>query len=111
MSICKSANNEQGVALFDGMDSYDKSKNTADDLLNELMMEDENSEAQQKKKKEKKWRNKINKLAKQLNLTPEEVEEKLKKEEEEKARKEEQDRQEAIRKEREAEQAEKQRKE
>lgn len=60
----------------------------ADSLLNELTREEEQTENEKAKRKQKKWRNKINKLAKQLNISTEEVEEKLKKEEEEKLKKE-----------------------
>ena len=112
LTICESSNNSKGVELFKELESqYDKSGNTAQSLLNELENEEEQSEAQQRKRKEKKWRNKINKLAKQLNLTPEEVEEKLRKEEEERARKEEQERLDAIRREKEEEIAEQKRRE
>jgi transcriptional regulator with PAS, ATPase and Fis domain len=53
----------------------------AEDLLNQLDKEEEQDEKAKAQRKLKKYRNKINKLAKQLNISPEEVEDRLKKEE------------------------------
>lgn len=59
---------------------YDVSQAKADKLLAELDEEGKNDEETAAKKKQKKWRNKINKIAKQEKITPEEVEQRLLKE-------------------------------
>jgi hypothetical protein len=46
-------------------------------LLGELIQEDENTEESKAKKKQKKWRNKVNKIAKQEGISVEEVEKRL----------------------------------
>ena len=56
------------------MNDYDKSKAQADELLAQLGEEEKNDEETAAKKKQKKWRNKINKIAKAEKITPEEVE-------------------------------------
>jgi hypothetical protein len=45
------------------------------------MQEEENLEEAKAKKKQKKWRNKVNKLAKQEGITVEEIEKRLEQEE------------------------------
>lgn len=55
--------------------------------MDELVKEDENNEEARAKRKQKKWRNKINRIAKAENISPEEVEKRL--EQEEKTRQEE----------------------
>jgi hypothetical protein len=49
-----------------------------------LNKEEENEQEAAAKRRQKKWRNKINKIAKAENISVEEVEERLKKEEEKK---------------------------
>lgn len=83
--ICQANANTEGVKIMDSFhQEYDQSKNLAESLLNELEKEDKHEEDEKAKRKQKKWRNKINKLSKQLNMTGEEVEERLAKEAEEK---------------------------
>ena len=60
---------------------YDKSRTFADELLGELMMEEEHTEKEKDKRKQKKWRNKINKIAKAEGISVEEVEKRLELEE------------------------------
>jgi ankyrin repeat protein len=85
LSICKTIKNAEGEKILEKFsDEYDTSKNLAEDLLNQLDKEDQQDVKAKAQRKVKKYRNKINKLAKQLNISPEEVEERLKKEEEEK---------------------------
>ena len=55
-------------------------KQKADKLLADLNKEDENDEKNKAKAKAKKWRNKINRIAKAEKITPEEVEARLEKE-------------------------------
>ena len=50
---------------------YDKSRAHADELLGELMQEEEHNEKEKDKRKQKKWRNKINKKAKEWNMSVE----------------------------------------
>lgn len=97
LSICTAQKNTEGEEiLLKYSAEYDTSKNLAADLLSQLEREEEKEEKAKAQRKQKKWRNKINKLAKQLNISPEEVEERLEKEEQEKLlrEKEEQKRQE-----------------
>ena len=97
LSIAQSKNNTKAAELLTECSSeLDTSKKLAESLINELEKEEEQNEEAQNKRKLKKWRNKINKLAKSLNITPEEVEERLKKEEEEKVKKAEEDRRKEI---------------
>ena len=56
---------------------YDKSRSIAEKLMVELVKEDENNEEARAKRKQKKWRNKINRIAKAENISPEEVEKRL----------------------------------
>jgi len=73
--------NVEGQKILDGMKGdYDVSQAKADKLLAELDEEGKNDEETAAKKKQKKWRNKINKIAKQEKITPEEVEQRLLKE-------------------------------
>ena len=57
---------------------YDQSGSTAQELLDELSREAEHDEEAQQKRKLKKWRNKVNKIAKTENISVEEVEKLLK---------------------------------
>jgi len=84
LNICAAQKNQAGADLLaDFQQEYDSSKNQAADLLQELAAEEEHEEEAKAKRKQKKWRNRINRLAKQMNVSPEEVEAKLQKEEEE----------------------------
>lgn len=80
----------EGVKILDQyLKEYDQSKATAQDLLDELTKEDEHDEEAKLKKKLKKFRNKVNRIAKAEKISVEEVEKRLelenqnKKEEEE----------------------------
>lgn len=87
LTICQKMKNTKGYDLLSKYaNEYDNSKNIADSILEDLEKEEEHDKDAAIKRKAKRWRQKINKLAKQLNITPEEVEERLKKEEEEKQR-------------------------
>ena len=99
MGICESKNNTEGAKILTQYSiEFDTSKTRAEDLLKELEKEDEIDEEGKGKRKLKKWRNKINKLAKSLNISPEEVEEKLLKEDQEKKQKEAEDKRKEIEK-------------
>lgn len=83
LNICHIAKNQAGVALLEALQTTcDASKSTADSLLNELDREEEQAEKSKAQRKQKKWRAKINKLAKAEGITPEEVERRLEQEEE-----------------------------
>jgi len=83
LNICHSAKNAAGVAILDSLQqTCDSSKSTADSLLNELDREEEQAEKSKAQRKQKKWRTKINRLAKAEGVTPEEVERRLEQEEE-----------------------------
>jgi hypothetical protein len=56
---------------------YDKSGSIAQDLFDELSKEAEHEEEAQQKRKMKKWRNKVNKIAKTEGISVEEVEKRL----------------------------------
>lgn len=89
LSICTAQKNTEGEEILQKYSAeYDTSKNLAADLLDQLEREEEKEEKAKAQRKLKKWRNKINKLAKQLNISPEEVEERLQKEEVEKQQRE-----------------------
>jgi len=99
LGICESKNNTEGAKILTQYSiEFDTSKTRAEDLLKELEKEDEIDEEGKGKRKLKKWRNKINKLAKSLNISPEEVEEKLLKEDQEKKQKEAEDKRKEIEK-------------
>ena len=85
LNICQNLKNEKGIAIltqFQGQ--YDQSKALADELMDELCKEEEENEEAKAKRRQKKWRNKINRIAKAENISPEEVEARLQQEEEEK---------------------------
>lgn len=85
LSICQGLKNKQGAEILEQyLDKYDSSKKTAEQLLNELEKEEEMTEEARAKRRMKKWRAKINKLAKQEGKTPEEIEQRLLLEEEQK---------------------------
>ena len=63
---------------------YDKSILVSQELLDELYQEDEKTEEAKAKNKQKKWRQKINRIAKAEGISTEEVEKRLKAEEAEK---------------------------
>ena len=78
LNICQKLKNEKGIALLlQYQGQYDESKNTAAELMNELCKEEEESEEAKAKRKAKKWRNKINRIAKAEGIKPEEVEARL----------------------------------
>lgn len=87
LSICQRLRNTAGAdTLQKYFDEFDESRNQAKDLLEELTKEEEHDEEAKAKRRLKKWRNKINRIAKQENISPEEVEARLRKEEEDRAR-------------------------
>lgn len=95
LNICQTLKNQAGVEILEKFaKECDNSKALANDLLDELMKEEEHGEEAKAKRKQKKWRNKINKIAKAEGITTEEVEKRLamedelKKEEEIRLRKE-----------------------
>ena len=88
LSICQAQKNAKGIQIMNQFKAdYDKSRSIAEKLMVELVKEDENNEEARAKRKQKKWRNKINRIAKAENISPEEVEKRL--EQEEKLRQEE----------------------
>lgn len=85
LNICHTAKNTAGVALLEDLQhTCDSSKGTADSLLSELAKEEEQAEKAKAQRKQKKWRTKINRLAKAEGITPEEVERRLEQEEDHK---------------------------
>ena len=85
LNICMTTKNSEGQKILQEFsEEYDQTKNLAKDLLNELEDEEEKQKENAAKNKQKKWRNKVNKLSKQLGISVEEVEKKLAKEAEEK---------------------------
>tara|TARA_B110000285_G_scaffold233275_1_gene306558 strand:- start:1876 stop:3093 length:1218 start_codon:yes stop_codon:yes gene_type:complete len=82
LNICHTNKNSAGVALLEALQhTCDSSKGTADSLLSELAREEEQAEKSKAQRKQKKWRTKINRLAKAEGITPEEVERRLEQEE------------------------------
>ena len=83
LNICHTAKNQAGVVLLEKLQkTCDASKSTADSLLSELDREEEQAEKSKAQRKQKKWRTKINRLAKAEGITAEEVERRLEQEEE-----------------------------
>ena len=100
LNICQTLKNPEGVKCLEQYQvEYDKSRTQAEELLEELYKEEEHDEEARARRRQKKWRNKINKIAKAENITPEEVEERLQKEEERKKQEEAQKKQEELQRE------------
>jgi ankyrin repeat protein len=79
--FCQTNKNQDGVDLLNNFTAkFDKSNNAANDLLKALEDEEEFDKEAKSKKKDKKWRNKINKIAKAEGISTEEVEKRLKEE-------------------------------
>jgi len=75
LNVCQGFKNTEGIATLEQYQiEYDSSKDIADSLLNEVQKEEQREKEAAGKRKEKKWRNKINRLAKSMNISPEEVE-------------------------------------
>ena len=75
LNICQSNKNSEGAKILEQYtDEYDSSKKQAEELLDEIQKEEEMTEEARAKRRQKKWRQKINKLAKQENKSPEEIE-------------------------------------
>jgi ankyrin repeat protein len=75
------ANADGAKILEQYQKEYDQSGSTAQDLLDELTKEQEQDEEAKAKRKLKKWRNKVNKIAKTENISVEEVEKRLQQQE------------------------------
>jgi ankyrin repeat protein len=105
------ANGDGAKILEQYQKEYDQSRLTAQDLLDELTKEEEHDEEAKLKRKQKKWRNKVNKIAKTENITVEEVEKRLEAQDRQRKEQEEQARLDEIEKEKKEAQAEIQRKE
>lgn len=78
LNICQTNKNAEGVEILEQFQQEcDNSRNLANKLLDELENEEAKGEEAKAKRKEKKWRNKVNKIAKQEGISVEEVEKKL----------------------------------
>merc|ERR1712070_156395 len=78
LSIVQKQGDKKGIDIMNRYKTdYDKSSKAADELLGELMKEEEDGEEAKAKRKQKKWRNKVNKIAKQEGKSFEEVEQRL----------------------------------
>ena len=78
LNICQTNKNSEGVEILEQFQQEcDNSRNLANKLLDELENEEAKGEEAKAKRKEKKWRNKVNKIAKQEGISVEEVEKKL----------------------------------
>ena len=77
LEICQEKHNIEGVNLII-KHTGDYSKDHSDRLLMELLEEEEKEQETKGKKKAKRKRNKMNKLAKQLDITPNELTDRLK---------------------------------
>ena len=100
LNICQTLKNPEGVKCLEQYQvEYDKSRTQAEELLEELYKEEEHDEEARARRRQKKWRNKINKIAKAENITAEEVEERLQKEEERKKQEEAQKKREELQRE------------
>ena len=85
LSICESLKNKDGAKILENYQmEFDQSKDVAKDLLDELTREEENDEEAKLKRKMKKWRNKVNKIAKTEGISVEEVEKRLNEEDKKK---------------------------
>lgn len=85
LSVCTALKNSEGVKILEQVrKEYDTTAKTADELLDELTKEEEHDEEAKAKRRQKKWRNKINRIAKAENIAPEIVEKRLNEEEEKK---------------------------
>ena len=82
LNICHTTKNAAGIALLGVLQqTCDASKGTADSLLSELDREEEQAEKPHAQRTQKKWRTKINRLAKAEGITPAQVEARLEQEE------------------------------
>ena len=83
LNVCQKLKNQDGINILSQFqEQFDDSKATADSILEELNAKESQEEEARAKKRQKKWRNKINRIAKAENLLPVEVEKRLLEEEE-----------------------------
>ena len=106
LNICSTLKNAEGAKILEQhAKEYDVSQAIAEKLLEQLGQEEEHDEEAKAKRKQKKWRNKVNKIAKQENISVEEVEKRLAEEEDRKKEEEAQRKRDEIAKQKEEEQA------